>query len=66
MESRETTIAYAILSAPAFINTYAIFSADAFPSAEALPITHARGSTSAPLVAYVLEITGIYRNLILV
>jgi hypothetical protein len=59
-------IAYAICSAYAFLNTDALRSAHALSNAEALRITHAGPRASASLVAYVLEIAGIYRILLLV
>ena len=59
-------IAYAIYSAHALLNTDALSYADALPNAGALQITHAGARASAPWVAYVLEITGIYRILLLV
>jgi len=59
-------IAYALYSAYALLNTDALSCADAFPNAGALRITHAGARASAPWVAYVLEITGIYRILLLV
>lgn len=47
--------------APAMLFTHAFLSTDAFGSAVALGITYVGASASAQSVAYVLEITGIYR-----
>jgi hypothetical protein len=53
--------AYAIFNARALFPTYALSSTDVFLSAVATRLAYAGVGASARTVAYVLEITGIYR-----